>query len=471
MPDSPDSLVFADTLPPPPARLFLVGIGGIGMSGLAQLLASRGYDVAGSDRGLSEPARQELFAKLQAQGIRLFPQDGSGPRACGPDAFLVSAAIEPGNPDLQVAPNLPVIHRATALSQALDAMRLPLLTVAGSCGKTSVTGWLASALRQLGHRVLVVNGGYCIDCETDTLPGNFSADERPEFLVAEVDESDKSIREFHPDYALLLNVGHDHYDNAELQRVFAAYLAKARRAAVAPAELSSLLPPQLPTACFSQQPVPGAAYPTGYQASPEGISFQISGFGAVNCRQTGLHSAWNAAAILQFLHLVLPNTPADALCQALAAFGGIRQRFEVFPAKGGRYLVNDYAHNPEKIAAAIAAARERFGSPLLLAFQPHGFGPFGFMRDELRSVLQGCLHDGDKLFLLPVFYAGGTAAFKPTSAEVAQDFAANGLPVTAGERDDVARAFRESSDCRCLLVMGARDASLRTFSAQLAQDL
>jgi len=468
MPNSSDSLVFSETLPPPPARLFLVGIGGIGMSGLAQFLLQRGYAVGGSDRGLAEPARQELFAKLKAQGIQLFPQDGSGPRAFAPDAFIVSAAIEPGNLDLEALPDLPIIHRATALSQALAAMRCPLLTVAGSCGKTSVTGWLASALRALGHRVLMVNGGYCLDCETEMFPGNFFTDDNPVFLVAEVDESDKSIREFQPDYALLLNVGHDHYDNAELQRVFAAYLGRARCAAVAPADLSSLLPTTVPTACFSQTEAPGSAYPTDYQARPSGISFQVPGFGTVNCRQTGKHSAWNAVAILQLLRLVLPDVSGEALCQSLSYFDGIRQRFEVFPAQDGRYLVNDYAHNPEKIAAAISAARERFGSPLLLAFQPHGFRPFGFMREELRAVLKDSLQPGDRFFLLPVFYAGGSASFSPTSAEVAQDFVASGLPVTAAERDDVAQAFQEASDCRCLLVMGARDASLRTFTAQLA---
>ena len=151
-------------LPPAPARLFLVGIGGIGMSALAQLLRWQGYDIAGSDRGISEPGKAELYSKLRQQGIRLYPQDGSGVRAETPQALIVSAAVEEGNPDFEAGADVPRLHRAKALSQALG--RIPgarLIAVGGTCGKTSVTGWLGSALHALGERVLVVNGGYYAD--------------------------------------------------------------------------------------------------------------------------------------------------------------------------------------------------------------------------------------------------------------------------------------------------------------------
>lgn len=454
----------------PPGRVFLLGIGGIGMSGLAQLLVRQGYTVAGSDRGLAEPAKQGLYCKLRQQGIELFQQDGSGPRVFRPDAFVVSAAIEPGNPDLLAGPALPIFHRAGALSQTLRRLRIPLIAVAGSCGKTSVTGWLAAALRQLSRQVLLVNGGYCLNYEDDKQPGNFFSDSTPEFAVAEVDESDRSIREFSPEYALLLNIGNDHYSTAELREVFTAFLQQTSRAAVLPASLAELPPAALPRKYFSaaETSVP-SAYPITYRATAAGCQFTLEGYPPINCQQTGLHSAWNAAAVLQMLSIVLPELPKAELAGALGAFRGIRQRFELMSAPGAPCpYINDYAHNPEKIAAALAAARERFGGPLLAVFQPHGFGPLGFMRQALAEVLRESLLPGDRLLLLPVFYAGGSSNHSPTSQQVAAEYASNGLPVLyVPNRDDAAAVIKNSQEHKCVLVMGARDASLRTWTGTL----
>ena len=458
------------SFPAAPARIFLVGIGGIGMSALAQLLVHLGYQVAGSDRGLKDPDKQDLYEKLARQGIALFPQDGSGIVRFRPDCLIHSAAIEAGNPDFLAAEGIPLLHRASALAQCLNRIPAIQVAVAGSCGKTSVTGWLSSALRCLGHRILMVNGGYCNNFENATLPGNFFADENPEFLLVEVDESDRSIREFSPDYAILLNIGNDHYSADELQQVFTGFLQKTRRGAALPAALQSLTPEQLPVHFFSEQATAAnSAYPENYQATPEGCQFQIHGFKeAVCCLQNGLHSAWNAAAILQMLAMLLPEK-RDCLPGSLNEFRGVRQRFELVSEPGDACpRINDYAHNPEKIAAALATARERFGSPLLALFQPHGFAPFGFMRGALKEVLRTALHPGDQLILLPVYYAGGSSSHSPTSQEVAQEYQAAGLPVLAADnRAQAEQMVRDYPRKTCILVMGARDASLRNWTRTL----
>jgi len=457
-------------LPAATVKVFLVGIGGIGMSALAQLLVHLGYQVAGSDRGLNDPGKQELYQKLTSQGIALFPQDGSGIAHFQPDCLIHSAAIEAGNPDFVAAEGTPLLHRATALAQCLNRIPAIQVAVAGSCGKTSVTGWLSSALRSLGHRILMVNGGYCLDFENATLPGNFYADENPEFLLVEVDESDRSIREFSPDYAILLNIGNDHYSTDELRQVFAGFLQKTRCGAVLPATLQSLPPKQLPVSFFSEQAADeSSAYPESYQVTPDGCQFQIHGFREmVCCRQNGLHSAWNAAAILQMLAMLLPEK-RDCLPSSLAAFRGVRQRFELVSAPGESCpRINDYAHNPEKIAASLATARERFGSPLLALFQPHGFGPLGFMRAALKEALHTALQPGDQLILLPVYYAGGTSSHSPTSREVACEYQAAGLPVLAADsRAQAEQMIRDTPRKSCILVMGARDATLRNWTQTL----
>lgn len=460
-------------LPETPARLFFVGIGGIGMSGLAQLLVHQGYSVCGSDRGLDEPGKAELYDCLRQQGITLFPQDGSGIALAKPDALVVSTAVESSNPDLQAAQGIPVIHRARALSQALAKTGATLVAVAGSCGKTSVTGWVASALHAVGEKVLVVNGGYYAGNTQMPYPGNFRTDDSPKWAVAEIDESDKSISEFSPDYGLLLNVGNDHYGEDELRQVFSAFLSRSKRGAVTSAQLSDLASDvHCPKAFFDTEGgAPSSVYPSNYSMAPGGITFNANGIGLVKSSQSGHHSACNACAVLALLKMLnLGKTDAE-LAAAIAAFPGIRQRFEIMGTNSnGVAFINDYAHNPEKISAAISTARERFGSPIVAFFQPHGFTPLGFMREKLTDVLAQILQPGDSFCMLPVFYAGGTAAFSPTSAEVLEDVrkkAPSGINLFALDRPDAQQVLDATPNRTCVLVMGARDSSLRPWTSSL----
>ena len=460
-------------MPRPPARAFLVGLGGIGMSGLAQYLQARGYAVAGSDRLLDGPGRQELVDKLRRLGIAVFPQDGSGPREFRPDVLVASAAVEPGNPDFLASPACPVCSRARALATLLDREAGRQIAVAGSAGKTTVTGWLAASLRALGHRVLVVNGGYLIEAESADRPGNFAADPDPEFLVVEVDESDKSLIEFRPQVGVVLNVGTDHYDRAELLTVFGCFLDRCREACVLPADLARELAGHGPNrrVCFSAEPTSEAAVlcPTAYVPGPRGAAFHIPGAGVVESRQFGYHSAVNASAVAATLQAAGITAPTAALRHALTAFRGVRQRFEfVGTTARGIPVYNDYAHNVQKIAAALNTAREAAGSPLLALFQPHGYGPLGFMREALRETLSRTLRPGDRFILLPVYYAGGSSSFTPTADEIAAEYAVAGLAVQAVKsRADAVPIVANDTAARAILVMGARDPALPDFAARL----
>lgn len=454
-------------LVPVPGKLFFVGIGGIGMSGLAQLLVSQGYSVAGSDRGLAEPGKAELYEKLRRQGIRLYEQDGSGVVAESPDELIVSTAVEAGNPDLVARPNIPVLHRARALAQAIANTGTQLIGVAGSCGKTSVTGWIASALKALGEPVLVVNGGYFAGTLPDDLPGNFIADASPRWAVVEIDESDHSINEFSPDYGVLLNVGNDHYEEAELRRVFAAFMGRCKKGVVCLKELQRLADGcQAPVQTFSPDEADGALYPANYSMDKDGIAFDIPGMGHFASGQSGHHSALNATAVVALLKMLHLHAKQEQLAAAIAAFPGIHQRFEVMGAMAdGTPLVNDYAHNPEKIHAAISTAQERFGGPVVAIFQPHGFRPLEFMRTPLAEILKETLRPGDVFYMLPVYYAGGSASFKPTSEEVVAQLVENGISAKAIQRSEALELIHSNHQKGCVLVMGARDSSLRPWTA------
>lgn len=471
-----EEIVFSSEFPPPPARLFLVGIGGIGMSGLAQFLKASGYEVAGSDRGLAEPARQFLFRALETQGIPLFPQDGSGPAAFRPDGFVFTTAIEPGNPDALAAPELPVFHRAMVLSRLCARNGGTFLGVAGTCGKTSVAGWLGAALKALGRSVTLVNGGYLPEMECSAAPGNFYRTPgcaKTDFVVAEIDESDRSIAEFSPEIGVVLNVGDDHYSTGELQTVFRNFLSRCKKGSLRPENLPVLAP----GGKRGRQDRVFSVFPRGYQATPEGISFLTPDGLEARSRLSGRHNALNGLAVYEMLRMALPGEEPRRILEAMASFQGVRQRFEVFDVPEERRhngtplaVVNDYAHNPEKIAAAICAARERFGSPLGILFQPHGFGALRFMEDALREQLAQCLQPGDRFLMLPVYYAGGTVSFSPTSQEVAGRFRQAGVSVEAAADRAEAETILRSCAFRAWMVLGARDASLREWGKELAEN-
>jgi len=460
-------IIFSKNFPKAPARVFLVGIGGIGMSGVAQFLRYMGYEVAGSDRGLNESARAGLFDALRAQGIALYPQDGSGPREFHPDAFVFTTAIEPNNPDQLAAPDTPVYHRAYVLSQLCTQCGGTLIGIAGTCGKTSVTGWMGSAVAALGKSVVLIDGGYLPEFETPSAPGNFFATpgRKPEYIVAEIDESDHSISEFSPDFGLVLNVGDDHYETAELERVFRAFLERCKQGGCYPENALAVRPAD------GRKCVAYDCQARGYQALPSGMRFTTADGVEVESTQSGVHSAWNGSAVYAVLRMAMPNEEPARIAKAMGAFKGVRQRFEVLTKTGAAVaVINDYAHNPEKIAASIRTARERFGAPVGVVFQPHGFGALRFMEEALQKELAGALESTDSFLMLPVYYAGGTVNPSPTSEEVAGRFALAGLPARAIPDRAVAEAALRAGNFKAWLILGARDASLRTWSLLLMLD-
>jgi len=471
-------------LPAPPGPLFLAGIGGIGMSGLAQLLRWQGYTVAGSDRETTGPGRDELYAKLRAQGITVWPQDGSGVRTVRPALLIHSTAVEEGNPDFIAAAELgcPREHRARALAAALNRLPGRQIAIAGSAGKTSVTAWLASTLHHLGLPVLSVCGGYIHEFTDAQHPGNFTADPAPEWLVVEVDESDGSLTAFTPDYGVLLNIGTDHFERERLVELFRYFLGNCRHGIVLPAALEPELHPPVDRPVFRFQPAeappPAGApattvTPEQYQPGAAGCSFSVAGLGRWQVSQFGRHSAANAAAVIAALRLLtLPARP-EAWRQALAAFRGVARRFDLAGhTPAGQPVYDDYAHNVEKITAAIATAQEAHpGHGLLILFQPHGFGPFKFMRDALGDALRRQLRPADRFALLPVYYAGGSSSFTPTSREVADGYRTAGLEVLDfPDKEQAAQFVAAGADgAAAILVLGARDPALPTWCRSLTR--
>jgi len=454
-----------DTFPQAPAKLHLVGIGGIGMSALAQFLLTLGYEVSGSDRDLTTPAQVKLFDKLKKQGMQIFLQDGSGVRQCLPDAIIYSSAIEDDNPDFVASDKTARFHRSMAMAVAIKRSGMKQIAIAGSCGKTSVTGWLTSALQALGENPAMINGGYTNEFINENFPGNFKPGTG--IVVYEADESDGSLVNFEAHTALLLNLGIDHHEKDKLEDFFSTFLAKSENICISN-KLVYLQPEGKTSVSFTEDITSelSADFTAAHVThSQQGTSF-VCGDHKVCTSQFGNHSVANALAVSAVLKQNGYN--CAEVSEALGAFQGVTRRFDYKGSVGLVHVYDDYAHNVQKIAACIQTAQNLSDAPVIAAFQPHGYGPLGFMRDALKDELRAVLRAQDSFIFLPVFYAGGTTSFKPKSGEVAEEYRTAGLNVSfLSERDQLKGIIATQDGSASLVVLGARDPSLVDWTASL----
>ena len=473
--------------PQAPAVVHLVGIGGIGMSGLAQLLRWAGHEVSGSDRALENPENTELFQRLSRQGIRLFPQDGSGITAMSPACLVYSTAIEDDNPDFVAGKDISKWHRSDALA-ALIARRGGSKTIAvtGSCGKTTVTSMLADALAAAGQDPTAIVGGMVKSFADDRFPGNFRPGKGP-FVVFEADESDKSLLTFEPDYALVLNIGTDHYSKEELVEVFEKFLLRTRCGAIIESEVLNLITPSVLSHLASVMVVSDGDEKDGggapgrrqwrlarYSTECGRLSAQFSnGDRTISAAlpTPGRHNAFNAMAVVAAFDL-LGLEPA-LVAECVGGFKGTARRFDrIGVTSKGAVVYDDYAHNVEKICCCVKVAQEAAPGKVIVVFQPHGFKPLGFMRDELFASLEKTLRPQDRFIFLPVFYAGGRSSFTPTSEEVCSGYAPQSAVknryLSFSDREAAGGVVKgEAGEGDIVLVMGARDNSLTLWAASM----
>ena len=447
-------------------KIHFVGVGGIGMSALAQLFAARGCEVSGSDRGAEQSENQAIIAPLKAQNVKIFPQNGSFIKNLTPDCLVYSTAIEKDNPDFIAAPGIPRVHRAAALAAAINLNDEQIsIAVTGSCGKTTVTAWLTEALYNLDADPACLNGGLINSFRAPDCAGNYRHGEG-KYFVFEADESDKSLLVYQADYVLILNVGTDHYPKEELVEVFATFAANAGKGVILEQEVFHLIKDRIPENLFvlvfdsdmrEYKIVDGLA-----RAQINDMQITLPVFGR--------HNALNAAAVLAMLSVL--DYDNESAKNAVENFNGVWRRFDYAGRTDtGAAVYDDYAHNPEKIASCIRAAREIASGKVIAVFQPHGFGPLGFMREALLNELEKVLRDGDEFILLPPFYAGGTSSFKPTSQEVIASCKQAGSKKyscykSRPELTKYLQSTAQSDDI--ILIMGARDNSLSDYAKSLA---
>jgi UDP-N-acetylmuramate--alanine ligase len=454
-------------------KIHIIGIGGTGMNGVAQLAAHAGYSVSGSDRASNLP----IFQSLKNLGIEIFPQDGSGITA-ETDAVVYSTAIESDNPDIQKAKalNIPLLHRADMLAKLCEGKEV--IAVAGTAGKSTVTGLLGWIFQCLEKDPTVYCGAPVLNWkQPDSIvgqaslypeglcPQNITKPTRPRIREArpttninmqvgnvrygtgpwiiEADESDKSFLKFHPKHAIITNIAEDHFSLAELHQLFAQFES----------QVSGIVIHGSRDDCDT---VPQASSPA-----------LLGKHNAENIR--------NALALCQALRLDMRKC-----IEAVGSFKGIERRLE----RHGPKVIDDFAHSPIKIAAALEAVSGEFPA-FSVYWRPHGYTPLaqgldGFIEVfsnhwKRRGDVPTALKRGEdtastKLFILPVYFAGGTVNIKVTSEQFVERLQAASVPAEFVPDYDVLekRLLEEGFP---VLGMGARDPELPLFARRIAEKI
>lgn len=455
-----------------------VGVGGIGMSALAAGAAACGFTVSGSDRGAEKAENAPLINALKSSGIAIYPQDGSRFSSGNvlPDALVYSTAIEEDNPDFTAAGDLPRLHRSEFLRLLLEKFDRISIAVTGSCGKSSVTAYLAETLEALGADPVMISGALSKRYRSEENAGNFRAG-KGNYLVFEADESDKSLLAYGADYALILNIGTDHYSQEELAEVFSGFLKNIRRGAVISRQVAEALGNNFPAApdirIFDDAPgiVPPESALAEYFPGIEPKALFGDGK-SIKLPASGRHAALNALAIRTLCRMM--EFDDRKTCAALEKFDGVWRRNDfagITPS--GAAVFDDYAHNPEKILSCLSGMRESVPGKVLAVFQPHGYKPFGFMENTLFELMEDFLRKDDRFILLEPFYAGGTSSFSPHAADVCAKWQSNSADkarfMTMPDRETLKEfLLKEGKAGDVIVIMGARDNSLSLFAASLA---
>ncbi len=449
-------------------RPFFIGIAGSGMSAIAQYLKGIGKDVSGSDRFFKDNEPNDTKEKLEAEGILCFPQNGAGITETT-DLVVASAAVEDTVVEVQKAKqlNIPIIKRSELL--AMIAASKKTIAVGGTSGKSTTSAMLFDILEFAGFQPSIISGAGLVSIIKNGKIGNAKVGAGA-WLVIEADESDGSIVQYKPEIGLLLNVEKDHKEMDELMEVFDIFKSNSRKFIVNQTNSHARLLSQDIKQDFSLNSNITAGYIAGnFTQNGLEISFTINDI-AFSLKLVGRHNMENAVAATTVASQL--GLDLAACSAALKNYEGIYRRHQVLGNKNGVWVIDDFAHNPVKCAAAIQACQPI--APKVIAwFQPHGYGPTKFLRNDFVREIADVLRPEDEIWMSEIFYAGGTAVKDISAIDLINDIRARNKHAFFEEnRDDLVATVKPHLTDNCvLLLMGARDPSLEQFANKVWGEL
>lgn len=437
-----------------PQRLHFTGIGGIGMSGIAEVLLNLGYEITGSDIR-STP----ITERLASLGARIW-EGHDAAHVAGAKALVVSSAVEPSNPELIEARRLqiPVIPRGELLA---ELMRLKYgIAVAGSHGKTTTTSMTAAILSQAGLDPTVVVGG-----RVRGMGGSNARVGRSDFLVVESDESDGSFLKLAPILAIVTNIDREHLDHYhtldEILNAFATFVNKvpfygAAILCLDDENVQRILPRVTRrTVTYGQSPQADIMI-TGSSSGPASSEFTLRmkgrDLGSFRVGVPGPHNVLNAtAAIAIGLEL---EVPVEQIREGLHNFSGVDRRFQVRGETEGITVVDDYGHHPTEIRATLATARVCQFKRVLVLFQPHRYSRTQALMDDFARAF----HQADAVYLLDIYAASEKPIEGVTSQALTQllrDFGHRAAEYCGSLEEGIRRIAAAAEPGDAIITLGA----------------
>ena len=449
-------------------NIFFIGVAGVGMSAIAQYLKGIGKEVSGSDRYFHSGEYNKTKEQLESENIHCFLQDGSGITE-KTDLIVVSTAIEDTVYEVQKANELgiPIIKRSELL--AIIAQSKKTIAVAGTSGKSTTSAMLYQILLDADFAPSIISGAGLTSIIKEGKIGN-AAVGKGEWLIIEADESDGSIVQYKPEIGLLLNIDKDHQEIDELIDLFTVFKNNTNSLFV-----------------VNQSNTLARSLSVNFE-NDFGFEDRNAGYSAENFQQVeltltftvrdqkfqmnslGQHSVENATAAIAIANQIGIDMQTCAV--SLAKYEGIYRRHQILGHKNGVWVIDDYAHNPAKCAASIKACQP-LANKVIAWFQPHGYGPTRFLKDDFIEEISTALRPQDEIWMSEIFYAGGTAV---------KDISANDLILGIQENGKIAHFVEDRSNLlealkprlnsgTVLLLMGARDPSLENFCKNLFDQL
>jgi UDP-N-acetylmuramate--alanine ligase len=397
-------------------HLHFVGIGGIGMSGIAEVLLNLGYQISGSDLKLTP-----ITERLASLGATIH-EGHAAANVQGAKAVVVSSAVDTKNPEVQEARRLqiPVIPRGDLLA---ELMRLKYgIAIAGSHGKTTTTSMTATVLNLAGFDPTVVVGG-----KAASMGGANARVGQSDFLVVESDESDGSFLKLSPIVAVVTNIDREHLDHyasiVDIRRAFLEFIQKVPFYGVAilcldDENIQQLLPSvnrrNITYGLSNQSALHVASANCGHFESRFNVRAHGRDLGEFHLRVPGIHNVLNAtAAIAVGLEL---EVPLETIREAIASFTGVDRRFQTRGEARGITVIDDYGHHPTEIRATLAAARLCNFGRILAVFQPHRYTRTQHLMDEFAKSF----HQADLVFVLDIYAASEPPIEGITAGALAQ---------------------------------------------------
>jgi UDP-N-acetylmuramate--alanine ligase len=441
-------------------KIFFSGIGGSGMSALAGFSADKGHIVVGSDRSFDRNPDQPVCEILKAKGIKIVHQDGSGIDRSF-DFAVFSTAIEENQLEVIKAKQLeiPLKTRPQYLCEIMSEYRT--LAVAGTSGKSTITGMLAFVMNRLGLEPNYIGGGRVKQFKTSKNPGNSLAGES-DFLIVEACESDGSIVNYQPSYSIISNLSLDHNSIEKTAVMFETLSKNTKEMVIINSDdenlnrcnFSKTIGFSIDTdSDYRAESIEYQPFKTKFKLF--GIDFRLSLPGKYN-----LYNALSCIAILSEIGIKLED-----IAKVMPDFSGLDRRFDIYLNNGGKLVIDDYAHNPHKIENLIESVK-KIRRSICYIFQPHGFGPTRLMKQGYIEVFSQQLREKDHLFLLPIYYAGGTSLRDISSEDLCREIK------TAGRSVEVLPErfllLKRLSTWDAYVVFGARDESLADFAREIA---